>query len=117
MRQALAVLVAAWLALPAGATDPGTAIEAAVMAKGCLPGLARAAKGLYEVPCQAVQCLRFPLGLTEVVLSPFPGIGFMEGIDDTVKGVVAPFKFCKAVIELPSEFFGGLGDAVTGLAD
>jgi hypothetical protein len=117
MKGLLAGVLAAGAALPLWATDPGTAIEAAALAKGSLPGLVRSLKGIYDVPCQAVQCLKLPLGLSEMVLSPFPGIGFMEGVDDTVKGVVAPFKFCKAVIDLPGEFFGGLGDAITGLAD
>lgn len=105
------------LALPAGATDPGTVLQAAALAKGSLPGLLRAGKGIVEVPWQAGQCLRLPLGLVELVFSPLPGVGFMDGLEDTGKGLLAPFKFGLAVFELPVEVVGGLGDAVTGLVE
>ena len=109
----LACLFAA--ALPLRAVDPGTALEAAAVAKGSLPGLVRAGKGIVEIPCQVAQCLRLPLGIVQMIFSPLPGVGFMEGLENTGKGVVAPFKLCMATLELPSEVFGGLGDSVTGL--
>jgi hypothetical protein len=99
------------------ATDPGTALQAAAMAKGSLPGLVRAGKGVVEVPKQVAQCFRLPLGLVEMVFSPLPGVDFMDGLKDTGKGVVAPFKLCIATLELPYEVFGGLGDAATGLVN
>jgi len=99
------------------ATDPGTVIQAASLAKGSLPGLVRAGKGIVEVPRQVGQCLRLPLGLVEVVASPLPGVGFMDGLENIGKGLVAPFKLCQAVLELPVEVVGGLGDSVTGLVD
>ncbi len=114
MRRALAVVAAAGVALAAGATDPGTAVQAAVAARGCVPGLVRAGKGIAEIPWQAGQCLRLPLGLVEMVFSPLPGVTFSEGLKDTGKGVVAPFKLCMATLEMPREVFCGLGDAVTG---
>jgi hypothetical protein len=117
VKGAFAGLLAAGVALSAGATDPGTVIEAAVVAKGSLSGLVRAGKGVVEIPRQVGQCLRLPLGIVELVFSPLPGVGFMDGLEDVGKGVVAPFKLCQAVLELPVEVFGGLGDAVTGLAD
>ena len=97
--------------------DPGTAVKTAVAAKGSLPGLVRAGKGLVEIPRQVAQCLRLPLGLVEMVFSPLPEVEFYDGLKNTGKGLVAPFKLCVATLELPSEVFGGLGDAVTGLAD
>lgn len=116
MRQTIAALVASVLAFAAGATDPGTAVQAAVAAKGCMPGLLRAGKGIVEVPYQAGQCARLPLGLVEMLFSPLPGVALSDGLKDTGKGVVAPFKLCMATLEMPVEVFGGLGDAVTGLA-
>ena len=101
--------------LPLRAVDPGTAIEATVVAKGSLPGLVRAGKGIVEIPCQVAQCLRLPLGIVQMVFSPLPGVEFMEGLENTGKGVVAPFKLCMATLEMPYEVFGGLGDSLTGL--
>lgn len=117
MKRVGIVLWALGAALRVCATDPGTAIEAAVAAKGCLPGLVRAGKGVAEIPWQAGQCLRLPLGLVEMVFSPLPGVTFSDGLADTGKGLVAPFKLCIAALEMPSEVLGGLGDAVTGVAD
>ena len=85
----------------------------AVAQKQFLPGLKRAGSSILEVPWQLGQCLRLPLGLVEVVASPLPGVEFKEGLKDFGVGVVAPFKFCIAVFEMPYEVFCGLGDAVT----
>ncbi len=117
MRRMLGALLVVGAVTTAGATDPGTAIQTAVAAKGSLPGLVRAGKGVAEIPWQAGQCLRLPLGLVEVLLSPLPGIAFSDGLENTGRGVVAPFKLCVAVLEMPVEVFGGLGDAVAGLAE
>jgi hypothetical protein len=103
-------------AAPLWAVDPGTAIKTAVVAKESAPGLMRAGKGLAEIPWQVAQCLRLPLGLVEMVFSPLPEVDFSDGLKNTGKGLVAPFKLCKATLELPREVFGGIGDAVTGLA-
>jgi len=99
----------------AGATDPGTAIETAAVAKESAPGLVRAGQAVVEVPWQVGQCLRLPLGLVEMVFSPLPGVDFSEGLEDTGHGLVAPFKLCMAVLKLPYDVFGGLGQAVTGV--
>jgi len=109
----LAYLFAA--ALPVQAVDPGTAIEAATVAKGSVPGLVRAGKGIVEVPWQVAQCLRLPLGIVQMVFSPLPGVDFSDGLENTGKGIVAPFKLCVATLEMPYEVFGGLGDSITGL--
>ena len=101
----------------AGTTDPGTAIETAAVAKESAPGLVRAGQAVVEVPWRVGQCLRLPLGLVEMVFSPLPGVGFSEGLEDTGHGLVAPFKLCMAVLKLPYDVFGGLGEAVTGLAN
>ncbi len=85
----------------------------AVAQKQFLPGLKRAGGSILEIPWQLGQCLRLPLGLVEVVASPLPGVEFKEGLKDLGVGVVAPFKFCIAVFEMPYEVFCGLGDAVT----
>ena len=103
-------------ALPLRAVDPGTAIEATAVAKGSLPGLVRAGKGIVEVPWQVAQCFRLPLGIVQMVFSPLPGVEFTDGLENTGKGIVAPFKLCVATLEMPYELFGGLGDSVTGLA-
>jgi hypothetical protein len=120
-RRFLAVSACALLiggaACPARAADPGTALQAAVAARGCWPGLVRAGKGVVEVPRQAGQCLRLPLGLLEMVFAPLPGVSFSEGLSDAGRGVVAPFRLCMAALELPAEVVGGLGDAAAGLAD
>jgi len=117
MRGSIIALAASWMVLPLGATDPGTALQAAALAKGSAPGLVRAGKGIVEVPKQVAQCLRLPLGVVEMVFSPLPGVGFMDGLKDAGKGIVAPFKLCIAALEMPVEVLGGLGDAVTGLVD
>lgn len=117
MTRTLLTLLAAGFVLTLGATDPGTALEAAALAKGSTPGLMRAAKGVVEVPRQVAQCLRLPLGLVETVLSPFPGIELRDGLKNTGKGLIAPFKLCVATLELPCEVVGGLGDSARGLAD
>ena len=104
-------------AWPLEAMDPGTAVKTAVVAKEGVPGLVRAGKGLAEIPWQAAQCLRLPLGLAEMVFSPLPGVDFFDGLEDTGKGLVAPFKLCMATLEMPYEVFGGLGQAVTGVVN
>jgi hypothetical protein len=98
----------------ASASDPGTALQTATAVKGSTPGLMRAGRGLAEVPRQAAQCFRLPLGLTQMLFSPFPEVTFSEGLRNTGRGVVAPFRFCIAVLEMPYEVVGGLGDAVSG---
>jgi len=114
-RQAFARALALFglLALRLGATDPGTALEAAALAKQTTPGLVRAGRGIAEVPLQAAQCFRLPLGLVEMLLSPLPEVDFKEGLRDTGKGLLAPFKFCIATFEMPYKVFDGLGDALT----
>lgn len=104
------------LALPLGAVDPATAAKTAVVAKDGVPGLVRAGKGIAEVPWQAAQCFRLPLGLVEMLFSPLPEVAFMDGLRDTGKGLVAPFKLCVATLEMPYEVCAGLADAVTGVA-
>lgn len=95
------------------AADPGTALEAAALAKQTTPGLVRAGRGIAEVPRQAAQCFRLPLGLVEMLFSPLPDVTFMEGLRDTGKGLVAPFKLCIATLEMPYEVVGGIGDALS----
>lgn len=85
----------------------------AVAQKQFLPGLKRAGSAIVEIPWQVGQCLRLPLGVTEVLFSPLPEVEFKEGLKDLGAGVVAPFKLCIAVFEMPYEVFCGLGDAVT----
>lgn len=113
-----AVLLGALLAaaLRAGAADPGTAVETAALAKQGAPGLLRAGAAAAEVPRQIGQCLRLPLGIVEMVFSPLPGVEFGAGLQDAGHGLVAPFKLGEAVLELPYEVFGGLGQAVSGVA-
>ncbi len=115
MRRGCLMLLAGWAALPLGAADPATAVKTAVMAKEGVPGLVRAGRGIVEVPWQAAQCFRLPLGLVEMLFAPLPGVEFSDGLVDTGKGVVAPFKLCIAALELPYEVFGGVGDAAGSL--
>jgi len=99
-------------ACAATATDPGTALQTAAAVKGGLPGMVRAGKGIVEVPRQAAQSFRLPLGLTQMLLSPFPEVTFSEGLGNTGKGLVAPFKLCIATLEMPYELVCGIGDSV-----
>ena len=94
------------------AVDPGTVVETAALAKEGAPGVMRAGKGIAEVPWQAGQCLRLPLGLVQMVLSPLPGVGLTDGLKNTGIGAVAPFKLCIAILEMPYEIVAGIGDAV-----
>ena len=103
------------LATPLGATDPGTAVKAAVVAKEGVPGLVRAGKGIVEVPWQVAQCFRLPMGLVEMIFSPLPAVEFFDGLKNTGKGLIAPFKLCLATLEMPYEVFGGVGDAAGSL--
>lgn len=96
--------------------DPETALQAAALAREGAPGIVRAGKGIAEVPKQAAGCFRLPLGLMQMLLSPFPEVDFMDGLKNTGKGLVAPFKLCIAVLEMPGEIVGGIGDA-TGVLD
>ena len=115
MRGALLAWVVAWAALPLVAVDPGTAVKTAVAAKEGVPGLVRAGKGIAEVPWQAAQCFRLPMGLVEMIFSPLPEVEFYEGLKNTGKGLVAPFKLGLAVLEMPYEVCGGVGDAAGSL--
>jgi len=93
---------------------PDPRVQAVVAAeKQFLPGLKRAGKSIVEIPRQLGQCLRLPLGLVEVVACPLPDITFKEGVKDLGAGILAPFKFCMAVCEMPYEVYCGLGDAIT----
>ena len=85
----------------------------AVAQKHLFPGLKRAGNSIIEIPWQLGQCFRLPLGLVEVVCSPLPEVEFKEGLHDLGAGVLAPFKFCIAVFEMPYEVYCGLGDTVT----
>ena len=101
--------------LPVGAVavDPGTAIQTAAVVKESAPGLTRAGKGIAEVPWQLAQCLRLPLGLVQMVFAPLPEVAFMDGLKNTGKGIAAPFKLGIAILEMPYEVVGGLGNAVS----
>jgi len=57
--------------------------------------------------------ISLPLRLAEVIFCPLPDVEFKEGLDDLGTGVLAPFRFCKAVFEMPYEVYCGLSDAVT----
>lgn len=93
---------------------PDPRVQAVAMAeKQFLPGLKRAGKSIVEIPRQLGQCLRLPLGLVEVVACPLPDVTFKEGVKDLGAGILAPFKFCIAVFEMPYEVYCGLGDAIT----
>ena len=94
------------------ATDPGTVLQTAAAAKSGAPGLARAGKGIAEVPRQAAQCFRLPLGLMQMLCSPLPDVTFSEGLGNTGQGLIAPFKLCVATLEMPYEIVCGLGDSV-----
>lgn len=95
-------------------SDPVTALQAVAVAKESVPGLTRAGRGITEVPRQVAHCLRLPLGLTQMLFSPLPGVTFGEGLSNTGRGLVAPFKLCIAVLEMPYEVTCGLGDAANG---
>jgi len=101
-----------WAALCLSATDPGTVLQTAAAAKSGAPGLVRAGKGIAEVPWQAAQCFRLPLGLIQMLCSPLPDVTFAEGLGNTGKGLGAPFKLCVAALEMPYEVVCGLGDSV-----
>lgn len=103
-------------AAPLPSVDPETALQAAALAKEGTPGLIRAGKGIVEIPKQAAGCFRLPLGLMQLILSPLPDVDFMDGLKNTGKGLLAPFKLCIAVLEMPGEIVGGIGDA-TGVLD
>ena len=107
-----ALLSLLMVALSQAATDPATALQAASLVKKGSPGVVRAGKGIAEIPWQAAQCLRLPLGLVQMVFSPLPEVTFYDGLKNTGKGLVAPFNLCIAALEMPYEVFGGLGDAV-----
>jgi hypothetical protein len=93
---------------------PDPRVQAVVAAeKQFLPGLKRAGKSIVEIPRQLGQCLRLPLGLVEVVACPLPDVTFKEGVKDLGVGILAPFKFCMAVCEMPYEVYCGLGDVIT----
>jgi len=108
----LAVSLCGAAVWPLLATDPETALETAALVKSSTPGLIRAGKGVVEIPRQAARCLLLPLGLTEMLFAPLPEVEFMQGLRDTGKGLVAPFKLCMATLEMPYEVVGGLGDAL-----
>lgn len=92
--------------------DPRVQVVVAAQ-KHLLPGLKRAGNSIIEIPWQLGQCFRLPLGLVEVVFSPLPDVEFKEGLHDLGAGVLAPFKLCVAVCEMPYEVYRGLSDAVT----
>lgn len=92
--------------------DPRVQVVAAAQ-KQLFPGLKRAGNSIVEIPRQLGQCFRLPLGLFEVLLSPLPDIEFKEGVGDLGSGIVAPFKFCIAVCEMPYEVYRGLSDVVS----
>jgi len=107
---ALACLLCA-VATRLSAADPVTVVKTAAAVKKSAPGLSRAGKGIVEVPRQCAQCLSLPLGLTQMVFSPLPEVTFKDGLKNTGRGLVAPFKLCIAVLEMPYEVVCGLGDA------
>jgi len=98
--------------IPVVIPDPRVQAVAAAE-KQFLPGLKRAGKSIVEIPRQLGQCLRLPLGLVEVVACPLPDVTFKEGVKDLGVGILAPFKFCMAVCEMPYEVYCGLGDVIT----
>jgi len=103
------------MATTASATDPVTAAKTAIAANESISGMARAGRGLIEVPRQLAQCFRLPLGLAELLFSPLPDVDFKQGLKDTGKGVIAPFKLCIATLEMPYEVYSGLDAAATGV--
>jgi len=101
-----------WVTLSLLASDPVSTVLVAEAAKDGASGIVRAGKGVAEVPLQVGECLRLPLGILEMVLSPLPGITFKSGLEDTGQGILAPFRLCRAILKMPVEVVGGLGEAV-----
>ncbi len=110
-RKILLVCVLCSAAMKLAAADPVTAIQTAVAVKESAPGLTRAGKGIADVPRQTAQCLRLPLGLVQMVFCPLPEVTFKDGLKNTGRGIVAPFKLCIAVLEMPYEIICGIGEA------
>ena len=112
MRKLFFVLVYWGFTLCLSASDPVATVLVAEVAKEGSSGIVRAGKGIAEVPLQVGECLRLPMGIVEMVLSPLPGITFKSGLEDTGQGILAPFRLCRAILKMPVEVVGGLGEAV-----
>ncbi len=70
-----------------------------------LKGIVRTGPGWVKAGTQLLNILRLPLGLGQVLLGfPFGLLG--TGIENIIKGVMAPFLFIKEFFCIPLYFFG-----------
>ena len=112
LRKLFFILVFWGFTLCLSASDPVSTVLAVEAAKKGSSGIVRAGKGIAEVPYQVGECIRLPMGIVEMVLSPLPGITFKDGLEDTGQGILAPFRLCRAILKMPVEVVGGFGEAV-----
>ena len=75
------------------------------MAPYVMRGLSCGAKGLVACGKDTLEILYLPLGLIQSTLfAPFGGLG--SGMNNIVKGCIAPFKLVVDVLVLPIKFMG-----------
>jgi hypothetical protein len=90
-------------AVPASraAVDPATVQAASAALPAVRPAL-RLVKDVAAVPLAAVEILRLPLGIAEVLMCPLPDIEAREGFRDIGKGLAAPFRLIGATLNVPA---------------
>lgn len=90
--------------------QPAVALASLTEARKLATPAARVGKSLTRVPWAAAGLLKLPLGATQIVLSPLPGITMTEGIGNIGHGLLAPFDLAATVLKVPLE----LTSAITG---
>lgn len=104
IRRGLCVMAAAarWGAPRAeAAVDPATIQAVSAAMPAVTPGL-KLVKDVAAVPLTALDAVRLPLGLVEVVMSPLPGLTLRSGFHNMGVGLAAPVKLVGATLNVPA---------------
>jgi hypothetical protein len=95
-------------------TRRARAVTPAEVAAGveAAPRVLDLASDAARVPYAAAELLYLPMGASEVVLCPLPGVNLGDGLRHLGKGLIAPFKVGVAVLRLPFNVLKHAGSVV-----
>ena len=96
----LLILILSMLGVHAPPASAATPAEVAAAAEAA-PAAVEVATDVSRVPFAAAELLYLPMGTGEIVLSPLPGVQFVQGVEHLGKGLIAPFKVGIALLRLP----------------
>ncbi|GEM_PF-3246268 len=112
MKRALCtVMLIGFLAPQASALPILPEYVAAIQA---LPSVSATANEAANLVSGVADLVYLPMGASELILSPLPGLGLNRGGKNLGRGLMAPFSILQSVIRLPATAIRGANSAIQG---